>query len=264
MSWKSVKPMANDPVEAGYYPLALESYEIKTTKPESGSKLMYAVRFRIEESDVPEISKSMGRTLMDWFVIGTDDDPGAEDEATINDEENKGIRKLKRLSEAAEVEPTDPEGNVTTDMLLEILDGCIGKQVTAFVNKKGENNNINSYFKTGERPIGLDSGKKMVSGGAKPNTSKFAPKPNIFQATAAAKAAKAAMTAKPPKNVVVAEVVEEEIEEAPAPKKAVKGGKAPASIICPMGCGEKIEYKMLAAHAETCTGESGTTEEEDE
>lgn len=257
MSWKSVKPMANDPVEPGYYPLALESYEIKTTKPESGSKLMYAVRFRIEESGVPEIDKSMGRTLMDWFVVGTEDDPGAEDSATLNDDENKGVRKVKRLSEAAEVEPSDSEADVSTDLLLEILDGCIGKQVTAFITKKGENNNINSYFKTGERPLGLETGKSKGGAGSSKPMNKFAPKTNIFQAQQAAKKAKAA-----PKPAIV--VVEDEIEEvAPAPKVASKG-KAPTSIICPMGCGEKIAYKELAAHAESCTGESAPSVEEEE
>lgn len=261
MSWASVKPMANDPIEAGYYPLALESYEIKTTKPESGSKLMYAARFRIEESGMPELDTAIGRAITDWFVVGADDDPGAEDQSTLNDEENRGIRKMKRLAEAANFVPDDPEGEITTDLLLEILDGCTGKRIEAFITKKNENNNIQAYFKLGERPLGLASKPKTGSLTQKA-TAQASKTNNIFQAQAAAKAAKATIsvtTVKP--KIAKPTIVEEDLDEVEAAlpaKKVVKAvkTKAPAAIKCPLGCGEEIAYKDLAAHAEVCTGDS--------
>lgn len=247
MSWKETKSNLFSAVDKGNYPLILESYEIKTTKPEKGSKLMYVAHFKVEENDDEGLQKYVGRVITDWMVVGEDNDPGAEEEETMNSGVNKGVAKIKRISEAAEVEPDDPDADVSQDLIEEVLDKAIGVSIIARIDKKGpkggENNNVNGYFKVGEVQIGLDTVVKKGSKFGKPETK------SIHELKTNVK----------PKAKLLTIVPDDEDDEGalPPPKATAKPAtkaKTAKKVDCPMDCGEKIDYADLPKHVQKCKG----------
>ncbi len=256
MSWKDTKSNMFAAVPKGNYPLVLESYEVKTTKPEKGSKLMYVGHFKVEDNDDDGLQPYVGRVLIDWMVVGTDSDPGAEEEETLNNGLNKGVAKIKRITEAAEVDADDPDSDITADLIEEVLEKSIGVSIIGRVKDTSPDmNNINAYFKVGEVQIGLDSPNKKAAG------NKFKAKPET-KSIHQLKTEAAAKKAKPVKAVVVDDDDDNDEDSLPPPKKVAgkteKGGK---KVECPMDCGQKVEYKDLAKHVQKCKGPIDEVEE---
>src|SRR6185437_14353694 len=113
MSWNATPEYS--PFQAwdsGNYPVMLKSFELKTTKPEKGSKLMFQASFECAENDHPALQSYAGKSINDWFVVGTDNDPGVENSDTLNSGKSMGVQKIKALAKAAGVEPDDPDGEI--------------------------------------------------------------------------------------------------------------------------------------------------------
>jgi len=274
MPWKNQKSNMFEAVPAGNFPFALEEYVLKTTKPEKGSKLMYQASFKVLENDVDELQPYVGRVFSDWWVVGTDADPGAEEAETLNSGVNPGCAKIKRLAEATENEP-DPDEDITIEGIDDILSAAVGTEFVGHITKKGpkgsEQNNINGYFKVGERQLGLDSPAKpnKKSGGAESGPKSIHAMKQAAQAKALVKAPlveyeeeEDAPAPKKLNKAKVAVVVDDDEDAVPTPK-AKKAGK-PKDIQCPLDCGTPIPYDKLADHVAKCKGPSEEPVEEDD
>jgi len=133
------------------YDAVIKSTELKFSKGGDGKvqKLMAVVAFEVT---APERFEGWVRT--NYYVLGTDDDPEAVEEATSKD--SGGFRGLKRLAKCANT-PLDPELEVT-------LEALPGAQVSLMVTQEKDNqgrmqNRITTVYPVGEQlPGSLSTG----------------------------------------------------------------------------------------------------------
>lgn len=248
--------------ESGNYPIALTDFEITTTKPESGNKLMFALEFTVQENDHPSLQSYIGKTCKDWAVIGMDNDPAVQDEDTLENVKNLGVQKLKALIVAAECEP-DGAADLTVDMLHSLLDDATGVPVIGRVKRRGKGmdaqHSINGYLKMGEVQIGT-----LGTPEPKAAQKKTSFKPQLK----AVDGGKAGAKAVAEKLLTQADYEDAELADAEKPihtekpAKAAKKVKAAKTLTCPLGCGSTVAYDNLASHVAGCSGEASDDDDE--
>src|SRR5262245_8962233 len=130
------------PVPAGGYKCVIESIEKGKTGPNSQvpGLMRYEVRLRITEP-----KKYGGSAVMDWFTIGTEDDPRAREPETWRNG-GLGVKKLARLLKRAGVAAKDGDDE-------EWMDAAAGQEVCAHIRRETDEtgqyrNRVNGdYFK---------------------------------------------------------------------------------------------------------------------
>ncbi|MCH7759818.1 hypothetical protein IIA15_00230 [candidate division TA06 bacterium] len=216
VDWEGIPDSAV--VDDGIYLLAVESLE--ETVSQSG-KLMYHLTARIEEP-----SDFSGLFQNEYFCVGTDDDPGADDPETWR--KSISARILKRFIKAAQI-PMDgdmdmicasAEGSKFLARIIQIVDD--GKKNPEY--KGNISNSLKGFFTVGEREVGLDGGGDST------------PPPPVATRPAARTAPAKRAPAKPAATA------------AAKPKPAAaKAAKRPTTIACGI-CQEQVERADFAAH----------------
>lgn len=112
------------PVPAGGYKCVIEEIERGVTgeRAQNPGAKRYAARLRVVEP-----KKYGGSVLMDYFTIGTEDDPKARDQATWNT--SLGAKRLFRLLKRAGVAAKDGDDE-------EWMDAAQGQEVCAHVQRE--------------------------------------------------------------------------------------------------------------------------------
>ena len=180
-------------------------------------------RMFVLSASVDEPAEHSGMMIFENFVVGTEDDPKAQQSSTWKDQKNVGAKRFKQFKGAAQLpEESDP---------VKFCHGAQGAvflaQASIFVEKGGDyegtQRNRFNFFKVGSRPTGLDRGV----GGAKP-------KPV---------AAPAAPAPAPPTGA----------PSAPPPPQAPAAPSAPAAGMLPCGnCKKEFPIAEFAAHVQAC------------
>jgi hypothetical protein len=148
VNWDDV-PDHRAVIDAQLVHLRIVKCEILKTK--KGSKYMPTVSFRVVKGQQQGV---VGAPLIDYFALGTDDDPAFTDPAT----RTPALSRLKKLVKKS--------GAKLLSNLEKQLSGLVGKSVGAEVDmqiddglrdpkyKGAKRNNISDYFAIGERPLG--------------------------------------------------------------------------------------------------------------
>jgi hypothetical protein len=198
---------------------------------------MYRAQYSIAE---PE--PYVGYPQYDYFVIGTADDPQAEDPETWKN--SIGARQLKRMFKAAQVPMSDDIDEMCAVATGQQLIAVVGQQIT----KRGTPmNQINGYYALGEREVGLEQKPAAARGRVPARAPVAAPR------TAAAP--RAAAPAAPPQRLAPAARPAPGRPAAPAPPPAnpKKGGAAGAMTKCAV-CGESVPRAEFAQHVQAHGG----------
>ena len=198
--WDSVPD--NLVVDEGIYQLVISSLEEKVS---AAGNLMFALESVIED---PLTFGAL--TMRDWFVIGNEEDPLAEDPETWR--KARGAQKLKRFLKGAQVQ-LDADMDIVCANAVDsrflakiVIDIDDGKKNPEY--KGQQRNRMTSYFAIGTRDIG-------VSGNAAESPPATKPTPGKVKAKA---------KAKPPAAV---------IEKAkPKVKAKAKAGEIYKCVIC--------------------------------
>jgi len=150
------------PVPAGGYKCVIESIERGVTSENARTP---NVRQYTAELVVTEPKKNAGTRLMDWFQVGTEDDPKAKQQETWNG--SIGAKKLKRLLKRASVAAQDGDDE-------EWMDAAQGQEVCCHVTRqKDENGNwrnrVNGeYFREQDEDfVGVGELLEADAGGAR-------------------------------------------------------------------------------------------------
>jgi len=194
--------------------------------------LMYRAQYSIAE---PE--PYVGYPQYDYFVIGTTDDPQADDPETWK--ASIGARQLKRMFKAAQVPMSDDIDEMCAMAVGQQLIGVVGQQVT----KRGTPmNQINGYYALGEREVGLEH-KPAAARGRVP-----------ARAPAAAPRAATPPAAPPQRPAPAARVVPgRPAAPPPPPANPKKGGAAGAMTKCAV-CGDSVPRAQFAQHVQAHGG----------
>jgi hypothetical protein len=230
-------------VDPGIYQVAIG--ELEETASKSG-KLMYNARIEIIE---PTDFAGMG--IFESFVIGSDDDPDAQEETTWN--KSVGCRRLKQMLKAAQVPLDNDMDNVVAAALQqqlvvsvtqEVDDGSRDPQYVGRVR-----NRIGAFYQLGHKEVGV-----APAAPAKPATPKaVAPKPplavtpkaNLAPGQQLAPAPKAAPPPRPPAAPQAAKPA------APKPAAAAKAPTAHCTI-----CDTDVLRSEFADHVEAHANEA--------
>ena len=227
--WQDIPDSAVVP--DGVYHLAVEEIEESQSSEQTGGKLMYELEVRVIE---PKAFVNL--PLYNNFVIGSDDDPNADDPETWK--ASVGAKNLKRFFSAVQVEFVDDLAPMCVTAKDQEFLGLVTKsQETQGQYKGRERNNFNGWFKLGERAVGLLPTDQQPAGRRRGR-----PAAPLVEASVAVPAAPAA----PRQPARVA---------SPAPSAAVsrKPAAAPATVPCAL-CGVAIPREAFLAHADTCQG----------
>ena len=225
--WQDIPDSAVVP--DGVYHLAVEEIEESQSSERTGGKLMYELTVRIVE---PRAFVNL--PLYNNFVVGSDDDPNADDPETWK--ASVGAKNLKRFFAATQVEFMDdmaPMCEASRDQEFLAL-------VTRTTQEKGdfkgrEQNNFNGGFKRGER-----------EGGVRP------PDQVPGQRRRRGAAAAAPIVSAPPVPAL-SPAPRRPVAPAPGPAAPRRPAAAPATVPCAL-CGVAIPREAFLAHADTCQG----------
>ena len=197
----------DDIYEGNVFPSGIFEFEIEAIDDgyAGTGKRMPKGRFRCVNPD-----QLKGMAYFDNFVVGTEETPEDFVAGTF------GAKALKAIFKAAQV----PQATSFEELSKNSIGNRLLIHVNKFIQTKGEyagreENNVVSYYKIGEREVGLTE----VAGGGAP-------------------AAPAKSSAKMPPVK----------KDAKAPTK-----KAKATLPCGV-CGEQIPRDEYAKHVESCTG----------
>lgn len=144
---------------------ALQIAQVEETETAGGPEaalpagcLMYRAQYHISEPD-----PYVGYPQYDYFVIGTEQDPEAQDPETWK--QSIGARQLKRMFKAAQVPMSEDIDDMCATAAGQQLVAVIGQQIT----KRGTPmNQINGYYALGEREIGVDQKPAAAQRGRAP------------------------------------------------------------------------------------------------
>lgn len=223
--------------------------ETKANERSSGGKLKYNLTARIT---APKALKGMN--VFENYVIGTDDDPDAEENDTLI--QSIGLKRMKRMFKAAGADMN------TNAPPLKLFTSVKGKTVLFEIEKKSgqfPNNVVAVYAEGEETPRLLDEdGEAVGPNGGRPK--RATAKPAAAAAEEEEEAVEVAEPAPARRKVAkpaAAEAEESEGEEAPAPapapKAKAKATAAPAKLKDPVkcsACGELVERGEFDAHLE--------------
>ena len=225
-SWFSETQEWSGPVPAGGYKCVIEEIERGVTGEQAqtpGAK-RYAARLRVVEP-----KKHQGSVIIDWFTIGTEDDPKARDQATWN--QSLGAKRLFRLLKRAGVAAKDGDDE-------EWMDAAQGQEVCCHIRRERDENGqfrnrINGdYFKESDEDF-VGVGELLEASGDGRGA------PRSARANGPAKAARGGASRKPPAEddddapvkarAKSPEPDEDDEEEDEKPKGKAKPGNAKAA-----------------------------------
>lgn len=223
VDWEGIPDSAV--VDDGIYLLVVESLEEMVSQ---SGKLMYHLTARIEEP-----TDFSGLFQNEYFCVGTDDDPGADDPETWR--KSISARVLKRFIKAAQIPMegdmdvicASAEGSKFLARIIQVVDS--GKKNPEY--KGNITNSLKGFFTVGEREVGLDGG-----GDAPSPPPPVATKPAARTAPAKRASAKVAATKPAPKPA--ASVVS---------KLKPAAAKKTTTIACGI-CQEQVPRADFAAH----------------
>jgi len=128
-AWSEVEEQAQT-IPADIYALEIDSIEESLSKEKS--KLMYRVTFRVIE---PETYR--GHLLFEYYVFGTDEDPLAEKQETLNT--SYGIKRFKRMMRAAQIPDLED--------MDELIVAALGNKFTASVSQVTDDGSRDPKYK---------------------------------------------------------------------------------------------------------------------
>lgn len=225
-------------VPDGVYRVSIAEFEEKTSK---NGKLMYNARLEIIE---PQEFEGMG--IFEMFVIGSDDDLDAQDDATWV--KSFGARRMKNMLKAAGVPLDNDMDTVSAAAIQQELVVAVSQKVETEGDYAGRvRNNIGGFFPLGQKEVGLNAGN-VPTPKAMP---KVAPAPAQRTAPASAIAGRpigTAHTAPAPAQPVRAAQPAPAARPTPAaPRAAVP--KASPQVKCTI-CDSMVERATFADHVE--------------
>ena len=186
---------------------------------------------------IVEPAQFTGMQLFDNFVIGTAEDPEAEDPETWK--ASIGARLFKQMLKKAQV----PFGQDLDEMCLiavgQQLIAVVGSQIT----KRGTPmNQIRSYYAVGERQVGIDASAPAVPKAAAPKA-----RPVATSAAPPTAAAAAPPTRAVPRPAPTAPAP-------PAPKGPAKAAAGVPMVKCTI-CNNQVARAEFATHVQSHTEE---------
>lgn len=220
--------------------------EINEQQSKSG-KLMYNARLEIVE---PEDFAGMG--VFEYFVIGSDEDPDGDQEATWI--KSIGARRIKNLFKAAQVPMDSDMDNIIAAALQAQLVISVSQNIETEGDYKGRvSNRIGAFYPLGSREVGVAQGeapaqKKPLQAVPKAAAPAAAAAPKPAPKPAAAPAAKAPAAPAPKPNIPPG---------VQAPKPAPAAATKPAAqkpVHCTI-CDADVPRSEFADHVEAHANE---------
>ncbi len=138
-------------VPGGLYPLLAVSLEEVRTK--EANKLMYKACVQI--MDEPRVQDFSGMLIFEQFVIGSDADPEANELNTWK--KSFGARLLKQMINASQIPERADMDKICANFKDHQFIGNVSYSLDQSEEYKGTpRNRVTSYYKMGEREVGID------------------------------------------------------------------------------------------------------------